>query len=783
MKTLDRYVIREVVPPFLLALLIFTFILALPPLMEQLERLVAKGVPWRTAGQIILLLTPSALGLTIPMSLLVGLLIGLGRMSADRESVALLACGVSPYRVLRPVLAIAAVATAATLYVMVSLIPDSNQRYREIVFDIISKKVDSDVRPRVFYQDFPNWTVYPRDEPQPGVPGWKDVLVANTAKPDAVEIYMAQRGQIVLDRTRRTVDLVLRDGMHYAAAGARETKTASFTYHVLGLDPDSIFPPLEISRNIPEKTIAQLRDDIDRKTREGLSPHNEIMGIHAKFSIPAACLVFAVTALALGLTVARDGKLGGFVVGIGVIFAYYIAMFLAESMAKGSQLPAWSARWVPNVVLGLFGIAALIWRARQTEGRLPIIARLAQMPRPAWLRRASKRGAGASTTAASGHRARSTRRSGVVVVVRVPRLYSPAPRLIDRYITRLYMRVVGLSTLALLGLFYISTFIDRSDKIFKGQATTGMVGELLVWLTPQFVYFVIPIAALLSTLITFGMLARTSELTVLKACGVSLYRAAASVIVLSLAFSGVLFGLEQRVKATANRRADRLDSAIRGRQQAMTALDRRWVVGRDRSIYHYAFFDPQANDMSAVTIFKPQATRWALETKTFARRMVYRDGAWRATEGWVNDFRTQPSSSRPLSTAPIPDLEAPDYFATEQPLAEMMTVGELRSHISELSASGFNVVPLQVELQRKLAFPFVTFVMTLLAVPFGVTTGRRGALYGIGLGIVIALSYWTVFSAFLAIGSAGLLPPTLAAWTTNVLVLGLAGYLFLRAKT
>ena len=68
-------------------------------------------------------------------------------------------------------------------------------------------------------------------------------------------------------------------------------------------------------------------------------------------------------------------------------------------------------------------------------------------------------------------------------------------------------------------------------------------------------------------------------------------------------------------------------------------------------------------------------------------------------------------------------------------------------------------MPQQVELHRKLAFPFVTFVMTLLAVPFGVTTGRRGALYGIGLGIVIALSYWMLMSVFVAVGKAGLLPP------------------------
>jgi lipopolysaccharide export LptBFGC system permease protein LptF len=113
----------------------------------------------------------------------------------------------------------------------------------------------------------------------------------------------------------------------------------------------------------------------------------------------------------------------------------------------------------------------------------------------------------------------------------------------------------------------------------------------------------------------------------------------------------------------------------------------------------------------------------------------------------------------------------------------MMTVRQLRADIAELESSGFNVVPARVELHRKLAFPFVTLVMTLLAVPFGVTTGRRGALYGIGIGIVIALTYWLLFSVFVAIGRAGLLPPPLAAWTPNIVFMACAAYLFLRAKT
>jgi lipopolysaccharide export LptBFGC system permease protein LptF len=129
------------------------------------------------------------------------------------------------------------------------------------------------------------------------------------------------------------------------------------------------------------------------------------------------------------------------------------------------------------------------------------------------------------------------------------------------------------------------------------------------------------------------------------------------------------------------------------------------------------------------------------------------------------------------------EIEPPDYFATEQTDADTMTVAQLRRYVAELSASGFDVVGLSVELQRKLAFPLVTFVMTLLAVPFGVSSGRRGTLYGIGLGVIIALSYWFLMSIFIAVGKAGILTPALAAWTPNVIVAAAAVYLLLTAKT
>ena len=796
LRTIDRYVIRETIPPFLLSLVIFTFLLEIPPVMRDLEMLVAKGVSWPVAGRIVLTLIPQALGLTIPMALLTGLLIGLGRLSSDRETVALLACGVSPHRLLRPVLVMATIAAGATLYVMIKALPDANQTFREITFDVIAKQVENDVRPRVFFENFPGWVLYARDEPADRI-GWKEMLVADTSKLDSTELFLASRGRLVVSRQERRVDLVLTDGTQYTTGKPGETRTHRFPGNLtMALNPESVFQKADLPRGLTEKTIADLRADMHTKLTQTppLSPHPEIIFTEQKFSVPFACFVFGIIGLALGLSVSRDGKMGGFVIGIAVIFAYYVIMYLAEAQTQGHYRAietarklnsanfalAHLARWWPNIILGLFGIGALVWRDRFASRQFPrafpiIVPQLVGRWR-------NRRVAPESPSTTPGNPSPNGRKRNVVVVVRVPKLKIPSAGLIDQYVSRMYLRMVALAFLALVGLFYISTFIDASDKLFKGTANGTMIMTLLVYRTPQFVYFVIPIAALLSVLVTFGLLSRTSELTVMKACGISLYRVALPIVLLSLLFSAALFALDQEVLARANRRATAIDDQIRGRPpKTFNPLNRRWMIGRDGSIYHYGHFDPRHETLTSLSVFRLVPGTWRLASQTYSATAEFRNG-WTGVNGWSQDFTAAASKGRTFTRESLP-LEPPEYFKTEDTEADLMTVAQLRRTVRELAATGANVVPQQVDLQRKLAFPFVTFVMTLLAVPFGVTTGRRGALYGIGLGIVLALTYWLLMSVFVAIGKAGLLPPILSAWTPNIIVSAAAIYLLLTTKT
>jgi LPS export ABC transporter permease LptG len=296
--------------------------------------------------------------------------------------------------------------------------------------------------------------------------------------------------------------------------------------------------------------------------------------------------------------------------------------------------------------------------------------------------------------------------------------------------------------------------------------------------------------------VTVGVLTKNSELIVMRACGVSLYRSAMPLLLFGLLLSGALFQLQEQVLAESNREAKRLEAVIRGwpTQTFAPTLSRRWIVSQTGDLYYYEYFDPAANRFSRFSQFRPDKTTWRLSGLTYANEVHYvKDGSnlvWDARQGWDREFTiarrrnvdVAAVSYHPFAERRLP-LEPPKYFKDDRPEADRMTYGELQSYVTQLQRSGYYSVPYQVQLQRKVAFPFVTLIMTLLAVPFAVTTGRSGALYGIGIGIVLAIVYWTAQSVFGAMGSAGLISPLLAAWAPNILFAAAAGYMLLTVRT
>jgi LPS export ABC transporter permease LptG len=639
--------------------------------------------------------------------------------------------------------------------------------------------------------------------------GWRDVFVADRRNHDRPQFLVAARGRLIIDQKNQRVDLTLWDGSSHRGDPKDQSRyeVQRFTTQTVALDPSEVFPKQGILHGAPEMTIAELRAEIQKREKAGESPHNEIMYMHQKFAFPVACLVFGLLALSLGVSNSKDSKHASFVVGLAVVFVFYALMMFGQAMAKAHLFPASLARWLPNVVLGIAGVALLIYRHRHADAGVQIA-----LPTPAairewierrlpWRRKASP----AVAASVAAHQTAKAAEAGgtlagepaaakakkVVLVVRIPRWVAnlvrlPRPNILDAYISKTYIRVFGLAFAGMIGIFYIGSFIDWSDNLFKGQATTAQLAQYMAYSTPQFIYYVLPLSALVATLVTIGLLTKSSELIVMRACGVSLYRTALPLVVLSLLWSGGLFMLEESILATANRKAAELKHLMRGGQpRTFDLLSRQWVAGRDGRIYRYAYFDPRARTLSGLEVYTFGEKPWGLTETMAIKAANYQpsDNTWVTDEGWVRHFAKDvvadyaPFQRRQLVFEPA------SYFGTEQPDADRLSFTNLRRYIAALRISGFDVVPYRVALHRKIAFPFVALVMTVIAVPFAVTTGKRGALFGIGLGLLLAISYWGLSAVFGAIGGAGLLTPPLAAWAPNVLFVSVASYLLLTVRT
>ncbi len=785
-RTVDRYVIRELLLPMGLSLILLTFVVTIPTILRYAEPLIVKGIAWSTFLHALVLLLPSSLSLTIPMSVLLGILIGFGRLSADREFVALQACGVSPFRLIRPIAFVALVATAATAHQIIVALPDANRTFVEITFNVIASRAESNVKPRVFYSEFPNRTIYARDV-VPG--GWRDVFLADTSQPNQTTVYFAKAGGLLVDREKQSVSLELTGGTRHTTSTAKpdEYEGADYERVLIQLDPNTVFPNIKPSKTSREMSIAELKASIAAGAATHDPGYVQRYEIQQKFAIPVACIVLALIGLGLGASNRKDGRFASFVLGFGVIFLYYVVLWTVRAAAFTGQIPAGLGAWVPNLIFGAAGVALLLWRARSADQPIRISI-------PAFWRGAGKEAA-PSGEAAGGV---ATARKRAVLVLRVPQLNLPRPPLLDLYVSGQYLRVFFLGLFGLLGIFYISTFMDLADKLFRGSATTSMMLRYFVFQTPQYIYYIIPMSALVATLVTVGLMTKNSELVVMRACGISLYRAVAPLLLFGVAASAVLFALQERVIAYSNREADRLNRLIRDLPPAsFGALDRRWMVALNGDIYHYDLFDANKNEFQQFVVYHLHPARWDLQSITRASHVALtRAGAddvaagWTGFTGWNREFSdiTQGKVTKTVVRyTPFAEqalmLESPSYFKTDEPDAALMTYGQLKEYVAQLRVGGYNVMPYLVALQRKVAFPFVTVVMTLLAVPFAATTGRRGAMYGIGAGIVLAITYWLMLSVCAAIGAGGLLSPVLAAWTPNILFAAAAAYLILTVRT
>jgi lipopolysaccharide export system permease protein len=290
---------------------------------------------------------------------------------------------------------------------------------------------------------------------------------------------------------------------------------------------------------------------------------------------------------------------------------------------------------------------------------------------------------------------------------------------------------------------------------------------------------------LVATIFLFLTLTRNHELTALKAAGVSLYRISAPIVVLGLGVAVLAALFQELVLPRINERGEEVDRVkIRGQlPRHMQSRSRLWLRGGDTRFYRVELLEPGTSELYGVTILE-LTPDFRLQSRLDARRAHWTGEAWELKDGAFREATAEGQvESVPFTVSTLNLTERIEDFTQIQKPVAAMSYRELSEYVRKLEAAGFHAQKYLVELYAKLAFPLVNLIMVLVAIPFALQAPRSTRLVGIALAIAIMVGYVVVHQSAVALARADLLPPVLAAWTANVIFLGLGLSLFARART
>jgi LPS export ABC transporter permease LptF/LPS export ABC transporter permease LptG len=791
MRILTRYILREVTSHALLGGALFTFVLFMRDLGHILELVVRDSASLTDVLRIFAYLLPNFLVVTIPMAVLVGILLGLSRLAADSEITAMRAAGMGALDFVRIVSIVSAVAVGLGLFNSLYLAPHSAAAILSLEDSLKSSQASFEVQPRVFYEDFRNYVLYIQDvRPAAGATLWHHIFLADLTQPANPNITTAEQA-VVVGNDPQTIRLHLING------GQHQTSPT---------DPNQYNISTFQSTDLPIQTGSQEDTHLGRSDapilalplselwRLGNSPRSDLPGTPARiyriefnkrFSYPFACLVLMLVGVPLGLSSKRGGKSTGFVLTILLVFVYYFLSSVGIAFAKTGKLSPFLGVWGANLIFAAAG-AILLYQMSRGGIALSLVSSIGVsinklLARTKRGRKLRAEGGGNLDIATILRRFRSTFRLQF-------------PLLLDDYVMREYATNFALVLFSFATLFLIFTFFELIGDIIRNRTPLVTVGDYLINLIPYIFYNVTPLCALVAVLVTFGAFSRTSEITAMKATGISLYRIVTPVLITSLLIAIGLFAFDEFYLPAANRRQEALRSVIKDKP-ARTFLrpDRQWISGQAASngdparVFYYQFFDANKNVFANLTVFEFDPATFALRRRIFATSAHWNErvNQWAFENGWQRTFFGETIASyQPFVLTTFPEIrEQPAYFVKEDRPSQEMSYGELSTYIADLKQSGFDTKRLSVQLNRKIAYPLITLVMAMLAIPFSLSMGKRGSLAGVATAIGLAIAYWVIDGLFQAMGNVATLPAIMAAWTPDVLF-GIAGtYLLLRTPT
>jgi len=362
---LDRYVAREVLAPFGMGVALLTFALVTGKLLKLTDMVVNHGVSVGEVLGLVAFIMPAFFELTFPMAVLLGVLLGFGRMSGDREMIAARACGVSLYRIAVPAMIVALVVYLVASWFAFSIRPWANESLDQRLFYLTRTRISAVLREKIFNAEFRGLVIYV-DKVSEGAQGLQGVMISDARTPDQQNTIIARHGILLPDEQQNQLTLRLFDGSIFGIDPKMEAShVTSFKIYDLAIKPDENLGSNWLSPD--EMSYPTLLATIAAGRASGKRNYEAETERARKYMIPIATLLFGLLGVSLGLKPARGGQSERFGVSVALFFFYYSLMRVGQTLGERGTLNAFVAMAIPDMVF----LALAIWlfiRAAEDRG-------------------------------------------------------------------------------------------------------------------------------------------------------------------------------------------------------------------------------------------------------------------------------------------------------------------------------------------------------------------------------------------------------------------------------
>lgn len=350
---LDRYIFTELLSPFSLSLGALCFVMLTRELLRLVELLVSKGVGIVAVLQVFAHLMPSFLVLTLPIAGIIASITAFGRLSFDKELVAMQAAGLSLLRLTRPVLLFALLVFGLTLWLSQWGQPWSSTNLKKVALNLLRDQLVLALERGTFNEPIPKMMIYvPDGEPGQATTG---IFISDERNAEDPRIIVAQQYEVLMDTSTNQVSLHLQQGViHSHPDQADQYEQTSFTSYDLKLSLNQSGYASTEERPSYDTMIGQLT----RSQWKDPSALRRLMEYYKDLAFPTASLVFCLLGVPVGIVSKRSGRMGGFAVGVLIVIVYYMLNVACEFLVTTTVLSPFAGAWAPN---GLFTFATVVW--------------------------------------------------------------------------------------------------------------------------------------------------------------------------------------------------------------------------------------------------------------------------------------------------------------------------------------------------------------------------------------------------------------------------------------